>query len=317
MPFQVTFSTKLVNLMDVRLLSAGDDQTLYCGLIVQLNAIVDQPLNLPGHVVSWEQLDGAPVTLSDASTLHPWYPFTETSDKLFRVWMDRGTPIEQHDDVYVYHTPTSKYTCSFNGDHYFNRFVPTDEVPCSSIVGTVIVTPLPPQGTLNDNDSASIRFELVWNLPQHVDLQPLLTEMVVYENGVPVQSYLPTDTRKYIGGLSVYSILSKFNVRGTFIEDMSCEKDYTGSIVPNTRIINDTLPNESISTAITTIIKYTNDVLRQTSSVVPLSISTESIAIQKYTFERLTHESKNSPASISTEKINITRTDPSGIGGGG
>ena len=318
MPFQVTFSTKLVNLMDVRLLSAGDDQTLYCGLIVQLNAIVDKPLSLPGHIISWEQLDGTPVTLSDANTLHPWYPFTETTDKIFRCWIDRGTLYEQHRDVRIYHTPTERCSMSFAANHSFNRFIPIDEVPCSSITPKVNVTPVKPEGVFNDDNDTNIQIEVTWGLPTHPDLQPLITRMVLYENGIPMQTYALADTRFYVGGRSTYSIWTEFNVRGIYINSMSCDKDFTGLVIPNTQVIDDVLSPGSFSTKHDfNVIRYSNDRLSPTPDYAYMSFASEHSYIPiRYVPKSIDPQTSGSFYSFAVNHtINITRYDPSGIGG--
>jgi len=133
MSFQVTFNTVQLGIPKVVLLSAGTDTFVACGSIVSLTGIVDIPENLPGHAILWEQVAGVDVVLSATDTITTSYTFVERSDKVFRLWIDKGLPEQQFKEVSIFHTPTSTFGLSFGNTSSFRRIPIADVVECSTI----------------------------------------------------------------------------------------------------------------------------------------------------------------------------------------
>lgn len=73
-----------------------------CNDIITLNARVMDTSNQP-HTYFWEQISGTPVQwLEDQHQLMVmWRQPTDTSEKVFRFWLDRGTAFEKYQDVLV------------------------------------------------------------------------------------------------------------------------------------------------------------------------------------------------------------------------
>lgn len=89
--------------------SAGQDQNVICASIVELEAQVLVG-DINNHTFEWEQLEGTPVVLENADTLTPWFINPNTTDFVFRFWIDRGTPFERFDDVNVFRNLASTLT---------------------------------------------------------------------------------------------------------------------------------------------------------------------------------------------------------------
>lgn len=92
----------------VNLVSAGDNQVAICEPIVYLQATVIGDLSR--HYTSWEQISGIPLVnliAVDAVSAYYTVPGLPGTDKVFRFWVDRGTPFQQHRDVTVRTTPVS------------------------------------------------------------------------------------------------------------------------------------------------------------------------------------------------------------------
>ena len=73
--------------------------------ITNLRNLAQNPDN--GYEMEWEQVEGDPVTITDPTALSTDYPFTESSDKRFRFWLEKGTPRQRYLETRVWHTPTS------------------------------------------------------------------------------------------------------------------------------------------------------------------------------------------------------------------
>lgn len=92
----------------VSLVSAGDNQVAICEPIVYLQATVDGDLSR--HYTEWEQISGVPmVSLITVDAVSSYYTVLGLpgTDKVFRFWVDRGTPFAQYKDITVRTTPVS------------------------------------------------------------------------------------------------------------------------------------------------------------------------------------------------------------------
>ena len=105
MPFQVSFSAKTTPKGIITNFTAGPDQVVVCDTTVFLEATVNG--DLTGHTFLWEQIDGDPVTfLTPLNQFAISYTTANFLDKTFRFFIDKGTGIEQFDDVFMFSTPT-------------------------------------------------------------------------------------------------------------------------------------------------------------------------------------------------------------------
>lgn len=334
MPFQISFSIRRAELPTVQLLSAGDDQTVICGATtIFLEATVDDPGNLPGHTLLWEQLEGATVILSTPNQLTTNYPFTETSDKIFRFWIDKGQPAEQYADVRIWHTPTS--LCAFGTnveERDFNLTLDPEAIQCNDITGTVVVTVDPPS-VPEGEDTGGVVIDVVveWEHPTDLPNQPYIVQYTVYEDGLPAFQLpstipptagdgvdLPAGTRSYAGGLAEYRVDTLYNISGREFLRESCVKDFTGLTIPLTRVYNSTGSfgtNEEERTFSKTVFGFLN-INEESTGSFSTNLEEKTFTRTNYGFLSETGESYGSFATDVDEKtINITKFDTGGIGG--
>lgn len=88
--------------------SAGENQSAVCTPVVYLEASVIGELNQ--HTTEWVQISGTPiVSLFPTSATAAYYLPGEIpgTDKVFRFYVDRNTPMESYRDVVIYTTPAS------------------------------------------------------------------------------------------------------------------------------------------------------------------------------------------------------------------
>jgi hypothetical protein len=312
MPFQVVNTSKKLPRFGVTLISAGDDQLIFCGDTVYLEARVDDPSKLEGHSLLWEQLEGAPVPLATPYQIATTYPFVETTDKVFRFWINKGTLVEQYRDVNIFHTPRAVCDIVIPNASVI-RIVPSDPVPCDSITVEIVEHIPVPDGGHDDNVSVIYDIVIEWGLPTDPDLLPLLIQTVLYENGIPVYTALPSDPREYIGGTNTYSVLAEFNVRGQYSSEMSCIKDFTGLTLPDMRVINDTTEPLGLSNINTQYTRYTNAMV-QTESLTEYGLSNVNYSVIQYS-QLVNAGELTTYTSIGDGTVTIERFDPGGIGG--
>ncbi len=334
MPFQIAFSVKKTELPTVLLLSAGEDQTIICGgTTIFLEATVDDPGNLPGHTLLWEQLEGATVVLSTPNQLTTNYPFTETSDKIFRFWIDKCTAAEQFRDVRIWHTPTS--LCAFSDDdeeRSFNLTLDPESIQCNDITGTVTVTAGPPTVPEGEDLGGIVIDVLVeWEHPTDLPNQPYIVQYTVFEDGAPVLQLpssipptagdgvdLPSGTREYAGTLAEYRVDTLYNISGKEFVRESCVQDFTGLTIPLAKAYNSTGAFGTDNNERT--FSRVNFGFLTESEESPTTFATDG---EEKAFSRINYgfisESEESPTTFATsvneKTINITKFDTGGIGG--
>ena len=86
--------------------NAGGDQSVLCASIIQLQGQIlgDDPAL---HTFEWEQTAGTPVTLINPNTLFPSFVNPQVSDLEFTLYVDRNTPFETSDTVFISRRPAS------------------------------------------------------------------------------------------------------------------------------------------------------------------------------------------------------------------
>lgn len=258
MPFQVSFSVYRRQLPTVVLVTAGPDQYRPCDTYVYLEATVSG--DITGHAIEWEQIEGTMVILQDGNTLTPWYAQIpgDVTGVVFRLYIDRGTPDEQFDDVLIRRWPISEGVASYISDvgDLQNIPIPVLPVPCSSIVGYFTIAAPPPstyEGEEPNPSTYSVPF--VWDHPGGF-YDSYIIQYTVKENGTPVYSVPPTPldggtamggngppsgTKAYTGTLAKYVITTDYIVGGFDYTVDSCEVDYTAFDVPEMVVVNDSV----------------------------------------------------------------------------
>jgi hypothetical protein len=314
-PFQVVNTSKKLPRFKVTLISAGPDQLIFCGDTVYLQAIVDNPTLLDGHTMLWEQLEGPPVPLATPHQIATSYPFVETTDKKFRFWLDKGTLVEQYADMEVWHTPKSVVHTTSLGHEVVVWGVPSDPIPCDTF-NAIIDTIIPPVDG-NHYDSVPVTFNVLitWDIPAYVDGQPFITQYIVYENGSPVATIPVSEPREYIGGLNTYSILTEYNIRQQYSSAMSCEKDFSGLIIPSLHVVDDTLGKLPLGSETNITTRYSN-IKTGTESIMNLTnLGTPWGSTIRYSNIKTGTESIMNLTNLGASWGSSTRFDPGGIGG--
>lgn len=315
MPIQVVATYKKIPPPPVDLVTAGEDVFPLCDLEIFLQAIVDPLPNIQGHTILWEQIEGTPVILSSTDTLNTSYlqiPNDET-DKHFRITIDKDLPEEQSDVVIVYATPTSLIQGSISKNDT-SHYTPSDPVPCDSIVVTTsAIVPIPTP--VRDDDVAVTEvFDVSWDLPEDPLLQPFIEEMILYENGTPVATYLPTDTLTYSGGPELYNILTNFLVNGHPSSADSCVKDFTAVAVPSVRVIDDLIDSVGFSAPEVTFKSFPN-LVQSAQDIQNTDFSVAESIVARF-INSYQNVVESQASGFKTGTTIIERTDPGGIGGG-
>lgn len=94
---------------------AGEEQSVFCASVIQLQGDIlgDDPAN---HTFEWEQTFGTPVTLINSGTLFPSFVNDGLSDFEFTLYVDRNTPFETSDTVFISRRPSTTIKTSFGGN---------------------------------------------------------------------------------------------------------------------------------------------------------------------------------------------------------
>ncbi len=331
MPFQVNFSNKPKFLAQVILVDAGEDQYHICTPVITLSANING--DITGHTVEWVQIKGTTVVLEQANTLTPYFNQVDTTDKAFRLYIDRNTPNEQYGDVNVFKTPTTFPTYSFYGvQHTFEKGLNPLPVYCNDISGFVEVGVNPPSLLEGDESGFTTTVIVSWDHPGELEDKHIEQYRVV-ENNIEVASIPaipvsdagdgggpPSDTLEYLGGLNTYRIDTYYNIQGIHSVRQSCDVDLTTLAIPDVAIINTAIEGgfDEGSSSKFERTNYTYLNLQEETVITGGSFSGESSS-SKTLFSNLVEnvESFSKNASFSgAQQINITKYDPSGIGGG-
>jgi len=316
MPIQVITTYKRIPPSPVTLKSAGDDIFPICDVTIFLTAIVDNIPNLnQGHTILWEQLSGTPVTLINPDQQVASYlqiPLDET-DKEFRVTIDKFFPEEQSSTVTVYATPTSIATTKFWVDS--KNFTPATPVDFNTINVTTSAQIPEPLGVRNNNVTPIEIFKIFWDIPPDIILQPFLTQMTLFENDIPVATYLPTDLLEYLGGPNVYNVSSDYIVNGQPSTANSRKKDFFGTVVPKTKAIDDIFDGIAF-TSDTILTIFTNNIQSQESIMPTSSLPPNDTNVVRFINNSRQLDQSPVYSSFTTGSSTIFRSDPGGIGGG-
>jgi hypothetical protein len=184
--------------------SAGGDQNILCSAIVQLDAVILVG-DINNHTFEWEQIDGTPVTLNDADTLSPWFINPNTTDFIFRLWIDRYTPVEKFSDINIFRNPTSisSAAMTITGDGYvptvleLGRYSSEVRIPVNV---TVELSSYSDQnGTFASHTCRGGQYSIMWELPTGRTIHNILLgiEIQKLENGVWVTDGIQDISLRY------------------------------------------------------------------------------------------------------------------------
>lgn len=228
MPFQISLHSNVKSRGVINSFNAGNDQYATCASEIILTATVDG--NLGGHTIRWEQMSGDTqiVWLTPTNQLSATFAIVGggSSDRTFRFYIDKGTPLEQFDDVTAWGTPTEtdSYVAS-NTPTPTNLDVACRNIPCSSInlVRTYGVTPATYPGVVVVNPQFT--YDFTWT-PPTCDSQYLTSIEIVRNNGGVLQSsgLLPPTTTSYTitNTTDAYYFYTNYIVKGIDSTQFSC-----------------------------------------------------------------------------------------------
>ena len=335
MPYQIGFSHRQRLFSQVTLRTAGEDQTHICTPTIYLEGIVDGDLS--GHTIEWEQIGGSLVTLINGTTLTPHFDAVDSTDKTFRLWLDRGTPFEQFDDVRILKTPTDFCSTGFN-DNQPSITLGFDPSPvdCSDITAFVNVSVPPPTSLTGEEPGNSIVVEVSWEHPiDNTRFLPYIEQYKVIENGTLEVMALPpapipdagdgtgppSGTKQYDGTFATYRVDTYYNISGMKFVRESCTQDFSTLPQPLVKAYNDNVPAVSYSPDQQNFSRVRFGFIFRTGED-PLSVTfnpdQQNINITRYSFLSVSEGSDPVSTTFNSEQpyINITRYGGSGIGGG-
>lgn len=92
--------------MPAAMVSAGQDLTALCTNQVTLHGTFISSEPIQNYSFLWEQLTGPLVVIDNPTELITTYSYTQTVDRTFRLWCNKGLPNQTWDDVTVFGTPS-------------------------------------------------------------------------------------------------------------------------------------------------------------------------------------------------------------------
>jgi len=119
MPFITARVVSIVRADAVQALAnAGPNQSVLCASIVQLEGEIIGD-DIANHTFVWEQTFGTPVTLINPNTLTPSFVNPQVSDLEFTLYVDRNTPYEDSDTVFISRAPET-FVAAWGGNESGN-----------------------------------------------------------------------------------------------------------------------------------------------------------------------------------------------------
>lgn len=166
MPFQISLSNGAHPLGVIATFDAGVDQYATCAPSVTLTATVVG--NLGGHQISWEQVTGDTQIIWVTPTNQLTVTYTVigggSSDRVFRFYVDKGTPIQQYSDITVWGTPTETQAYAVSSLTVLQSIEQScKSIPCSSVSVFYGFPPPSAAGTVAVNPSTG--FYMTWSAP--------------------------------------------------------------------------------------------------------------------------------------------------------
>lgn len=101
--------------MPAAMVNAGQDLTSLCANQVTLTGTFISSEPIENYAFLWEQLSGPLVALNNPTSLVTSYSYTQTTDRTFRLWCNKGQPNQTWDDVTVFGTPSESMSPGLDG----------------------------------------------------------------------------------------------------------------------------------------------------------------------------------------------------------
>ena len=115
---------------------AGNDQSVLCASVVQLEGSITGD-DIANHTFEWEQTFGTPITLINPNTLTPSFVNPQVSDIEITLYIDRNTPYEDSDTVFISRGPQDAVT--YYGEAGTKGLGGTGAVTQSNLASTNVV----------------------------------------------------------------------------------------------------------------------------------------------------------------------------------
>lgn len=321
MPFQLSLTSRSRSSRGViSSFSAGDQQFATCAIEVTLTATVIG--DLTGHNILWEQLTGDTqiVFVTPTNQLTATYNVIGggSNDRIFRFYIDKGTPLERFDDVTVWGTPTETTTLRISSTASFSTDTACRNVAC----GTSYIyygLPAPSLGGSFATDPTT-NFLLTWGSPTCIEDGPTLVTVVQNNNGnMTLIGTFDIDIYSNVAvsaPYDVYYLSTTYTVDGNTYTQPSCRINQTQPSNTISEYITDTVfPFSSVSNSNTVYYTLTTESTPEsTQTTLGSSISTSTT-----TYYTLLTE--GTPESISTNLLSMVNTNTTtyfsnnGIGG--
>lgn len=322
MPFHVDYSTKR---RTVGLRGVSPVQFIICstnGTEIFISVTLNDYFNHRNVTFTWEQIEGNTVILSNYDQLQTSFPFsdTNTTDKIFRFYIDKDLPTETYIDARVYHTPISFASPSSSVDTQSIRIldiidqVKTAYIPnfTREINPDVPVIPLL-EVTFNyyveqEILDVSSKIEVLYSPTP--DTVPYILEGTMYPIVGP--AFPPT----YIANIGYYLFVLYVDYPGSgtkqYYSTLQIVKD-TGDSGNIVHAVDDLVSPGSV-TELSDIRRFVN-ILRGGTIIDEIGISRTSTDIIKYNSEpiQVSELDKAGPGSV-PETTFIIKYNPSGIG---
>lgn len=320
MPFQISLTSGSKQLGQITSFDAGNEQFATCATEVTLTAAVTGMLN--GHTVWWEQVSGNTqiVFLTPQNQLTVTYTVVGggSSDRVFRFYIDKNTPLEQTDDVTVWGTPTE--TKAIKQCQLTTTTTDTEcrNVPCNSIYVYYSIPTPSLQGSYATDPTDN--FYLAWGVPTCTDPVPTLVSII--QNDMGSMTLVGTFDTNVITNTPItqpydtYYAYVTFTIGSNTYTQLSCRLD---NVKPPNVVSEYITDNAGVPSTVTsnTVVYYT---IQRTPDSTSVSDHTTSVAVTTAaTYFTLTTES--SPISTSTHIVGLVNTNSvtyfsnNGIGG--
>lgn len=106
-PTPVPSVTPTPSMGNIGIVSAGSDSSSICGTTVPLEGSISGGSGGP-YAILWEQISGPAVVINDPTALVTYFTYTSSTDRTFRLWVNKGQFNQAFDDVTVFGTPSDQ-----------------------------------------------------------------------------------------------------------------------------------------------------------------------------------------------------------------
>lgn len=320
MPFYVDYSTKrrTIAIQDV-----SPVQFIICeafGYIITLEAVLNDYVNHRNVTLEWKQIKGTLAILSHPNETVTTFTYTDTSDKIFRFYIDRGTARETYIDARVYHTPLSfsKHGALVNNGLELIRIIGRTDTPKVGYSRTIVTNVL---------GDPAVEFDIEYII--ETDLLVLADKLELFHStnpsvypGTLIETWTENYPDKYVAVPGYYTwVLTVTHTSGivkTYTSETHVSSPATAVAAVGTRVIDDLVVHSGFVK--TNSIGYFTFI--QKSVVMDAGIGknlglvkTNSIVVYENTTVSASSEVTNPLImGYNVKTIDVTKLNPSGIG---